>query len=169
MHVLDISRKSKNSLPRNFLICNIKFYKNNSHHVKTTTSCLYIEQELYSDEMFYKACVPLGDISPIIIYYCNFPLFYIFVKSQVINRTKKADFDLQPMQIRCHRWYWRSVNQNIRVVNNNPQNPQFYKSCTPYSLFVRAKIISPKKKKFWYQVRITSNEPEWKRTKSFLE
>ena len=29
--------KSKNSLPRNFLICNTKFKKNIYHHVKTTT------------------------------------------------------------------------------------------------------------------------------------
>ena len=56
---------------------------------------LSIEQELHSDEMFYKAYVPMGDVSPI-MYYCNFPLSYIFVKSQVIYRTQKADFDLQP-------------------------------------------------------------------------
>ena len=57
---------------------------------------LSIEQELHSDEMFYKAYVPMGDISPVIMYYCNFPLSYVFVKSQVIYRTQKADFDLQP-------------------------------------------------------------------------
>ena len=45
-----------------FLICNAKFYKKTSHHVKTTTLCLYLEQELHGDEVFYKGCVPLGDI-----------------------------------------------------------------------------------------------------------
>ena len=47
---------------RKLLIRDIKFYKNTSHHVKTTTSCLYLEQELHSDEMSYKACVPPDDI-----------------------------------------------------------------------------------------------------------
>ena len=62
------------------------------------------EQELHSDEMFYKFHVLMGHISPIIMYYCNFPLSYIFVKSQVIYRTQKVDFDLQPtsvIYIRC--------------------------------------------------------------------
>ena len=38
-----------------------RFYKNTFLHVKTTTLYLYLEQELHSDEMFYKACVPLSD------------------------------------------------------------------------------------------------------------
>ena len=58
-----------------------------------------LEQELHSDEMFYKVYVLMGDISPIIMYYCNFALSYIFVKSQVIYRTQKADFDLQPTSL----------------------------------------------------------------------
>ena len=59
-----------------------------------------------SDEMFYEVYVLMGDISPIIMYYCNFSLSYIFIKSQVIYRTQKVDFDLQynlyPMQSMCH-------------------------------------------------------------------
>ena len=39
-----------------------KFKKNTLRHVKTTTLYLHLEQELNSDEMFYKACVPLGDV-----------------------------------------------------------------------------------------------------------
>ena len=39
-----------------------KFLKNTLRHVKTTTLYLHLEQELNSDEMFYKACVPLGDV-----------------------------------------------------------------------------------------------------------
>ena len=31
-------------------------------HAETTTICFYVEQELHSYEMFYKACVPQGDI-----------------------------------------------------------------------------------------------------------
>ena len=57
------------------------------------------EQELHRDEMFNKVYVLIGNISPIIIYYCNFPLSYIFVKSQVIYRTQNADFDLQPTSV----------------------------------------------------------------------
>ena len=38
-----------------------RFYKNTFLHVKTTALYLYLEQELHSDEMFYKACVPLSD------------------------------------------------------------------------------------------------------------
>ena len=57
------------------------------------------EQELHRDEMFDKVYVLMGDISPIIIYFANFPLSYIFVKSQVIYRTRKADFDLQPTSV----------------------------------------------------------------------
>ena len=30
------------------------------------------------------------------MYYCSFSLSYIFVKSQVIYRTQKTDFDLHP-------------------------------------------------------------------------
>ena len=86
----------REKIPRKFLIRNTKFYKNTSDHVKTNTLCLYLEQELHIDGMFCKACVPLGDISPIKMYCCNFSLSYIFVKSQVIYSTQKADFDLQP-------------------------------------------------------------------------
>ena len=39
-----------------------KFYENTLRHVKTTTLHLYPEQELHSDEIFYKPCVPMGDI-----------------------------------------------------------------------------------------------------------
>ena len=39
-----------------------KFYKITLRHVKTNTLDLYLVQELRSDNMFYKACVPLGDI-----------------------------------------------------------------------------------------------------------
>ena len=62
------------------------------------------EQELHNDEMFYKVYVLMGDISPIIMYYCNFFLSYIFIKSPVIYRAQKANFDLQPtsvIYIRC--------------------------------------------------------------------
>ena len=38
------------------------------------------------------------------MYYVNFPLSYIFVKSQVICRTQKVDFDLQPTSIIYTRW-----------------------------------------------------------------
>ena len=38
-----------------------EFYKTTLRHCKTTTSYLYLEQELHSDEIFHKACVPLGD------------------------------------------------------------------------------------------------------------
>ena len=44
------------------------------------------------------------EIPPIIMYYFNFPLSYIFVKSQVICRTQKVDFDLQPTSIIYTRW-----------------------------------------------------------------
>ena len=46
----------------------------------------------------------MGDIFSIIMYYCNFPLYYIFVKSQVIYKTQKADFDLQPTSVIYIRW-----------------------------------------------------------------
>ena len=46
----------------------------------------------------------MGDIFSIIMYYCNFPLYYIFVKSQVIYRTQKADFDLQPTSVIYIPW-----------------------------------------------------------------
>ena len=39
-----------------------KVYTNIIRHVKTNTLYLYLEQELHSDKIFYKACVPLGDI-----------------------------------------------------------------------------------------------------------
>ena len=39
-----------------------KFSENTLSHVKTTTLYLYLEEELHSDEMFYKPCVPMGDI-----------------------------------------------------------------------------------------------------------
>ena len=39
-----------------------KFYENTLRHVKTTTLYLHLEQELHSDKMFYKPCVPVGDI-----------------------------------------------------------------------------------------------------------
>ena len=52
-----------------------------------------------SNEMFCKVYVLMGDISPIIMYYCNFPLSYIFVKSQMIYRTQKVDFDLHSTSI----------------------------------------------------------------------
>ena len=81
-------------------MCNTKFYKNTSQ--KTATSCLYLEQE-HSDEMFYKLYVLMGDITPVIMYYCNSPLSYIFDKSQVIYRTQKTDFDLQPTSVICIR------------------------------------------------------------------
>ena len=39
-----------------------KLCKSTLLHGKTTTSCLYFEQDLHSNKMFYKACVPLDDI-----------------------------------------------------------------------------------------------------------
>ena len=45
----------------------------------------------------------MGDITPVIMYYCNSPLSYIFDKSQVIYRTEKTDFDLQPTRVICIR------------------------------------------------------------------
>ena len=33
------------------------------------------------------------------MHYCSFSLSYIFVKSQVIYRTQKADFDLHPASV----------------------------------------------------------------------
>ena len=39
------------------------------------------------------------------MYYYNFPLSYIYVKSQVLNWTQKTDFDLQPISViytRCN-------------------------------------------------------------------
>ena len=38
-----------------------EFYETTIRHCRTTTSCLYLEEELHSDEIFRKACVPLGD------------------------------------------------------------------------------------------------------------
>ena len=35
----------------------------------------------------------------LLVYYCNFPLHCIFVKPQVIYRTQKTDFDLQPTSV----------------------------------------------------------------------
>ena len=48
----------------NFLILSYykEFYKITLRHVKTTTIYLEPEQELHSDEMFHKACAPLGNI-----------------------------------------------------------------------------------------------------------
>ena len=43
--------------------------------------------------------VLLDDISLIIMHYCNYPLSYIIVKSQVIYRIQKADFNLQPTSL----------------------------------------------------------------------
>ena len=54
--------------------------------------------------MLHKAYIPLGDISSILVYYCNFPLSYIFGKSQVIYSTQKADFDLQSTSVIYARW-----------------------------------------------------------------
>ena len=142
IHVLAIQRKSKTFSLRNFQICNTKFRNNTSHYVKTTTLCLYLEQELHSDEMSCKVF--------------NFPLPYIFVKPQVICRAQKADFDLQPtsvIYIRCkadviddtglriysvtlriqsecrkirtkitpntNTFYAVTVNQNLRVASHN--------------------------------------------------
>ena len=39
-----------------------EFYKTTLRHCKTTTLYIYLEQELNSDEIFHKACVPLGDV-----------------------------------------------------------------------------------------------------------
>ena len=39
-----------------------EFYKTTLRHVKTTTLYLYLEQELHSDEILRKACVPLSDL-----------------------------------------------------------------------------------------------------------
>ena len=39
-----------------------EFYKTTLRHYKTTTLYLYLEQELHSDEIFHKACVPLSDV-----------------------------------------------------------------------------------------------------------
>ena len=38
-----------------------EFYKTMLRHCKTSTSYPYLEQELHSDEIFHKACAPLGD------------------------------------------------------------------------------------------------------------
>ena len=45
----------------NIMYCT-KLCKNTLRHGKTTTSCLYFEQDLHNNKMFYKACVPLDDI-----------------------------------------------------------------------------------------------------------
>ena len=39
-----------------------EFYKTTLRHCKTTTLYLYVEQELHSDEIFHRACVPLSDV-----------------------------------------------------------------------------------------------------------
>ena len=39
-----------------------EFYKTILRHYKTTTLYLYLEQELHSDEIFHRACVPLIDV-----------------------------------------------------------------------------------------------------------
>ena len=57
----------------------------------------------------------MGDITPIIMYYCNSPLPYNFDKSQVKYSTQKTDFDLHPTSVICI-WcktddiddYWRT-------------------------------------------------------------
>ena len=55
--------KEGDSSPGNFLMMYYtKFYKKTLRHGKTTTLYFCIEQELHSDEMFYKTCVPPGDI-----------------------------------------------------------------------------------------------------------
>ena len=38
-----------------------EFYKTTLRQVKTTTLYLYLEQDLHIDEIFHKACIPLGD------------------------------------------------------------------------------------------------------------
>ena len=43
--------------------------------------------------------VLMDDIFLIIMYYCDYPLSYIFVKSQVIYRIRKADFNLHPTSL----------------------------------------------------------------------
>ena len=54
---------------------------------------------LFPDQTFPRRIFTLVDISPIIIYYWNFPLSYIFAKSQVMYRTQKSDFDLRPTSV----------------------------------------------------------------------
>ena len=100
--------------------------------------------------MLSKVYVLMGDTSPIIMYYCNSPLSYIFVKSQVVSRTQKADFDLQPtsvIYIRCKanviNDYWRtpytpylSISVQIRenTAQNNSEYEHFLRSdCKPKS------------------------------------
>ena len=41
----------------------------------------------------------MGDIFLIIMYYCDYPLSYIFVKSQVIYTFQRADLNLQPTSV----------------------------------------------------------------------
>ena len=38
------------------------------------------------------------------MYYCNFPLSYIFVNPQVISGTQKTDFDLHPNSVIYTEW-----------------------------------------------------------------
>ena len=77
-------------------------------------------------------CALLGDISPTIMYYCNYPfvlhLCQVTATGDIANykKSKKQILICNPpvcnfyaMQSRCHRWYWRTVYQNLRVVNNN--------------------------------------------------
>ena len=76
--------------------------------------------------MLNKVYGLMGDISPIIIYYCNFPLFYIFVKSQVIYRTQKAEFHLQPssvIYIRCKAGVIDDI-EGLRILRVFPYSVQ---------------------------------------------
>ena len=43
--------------------------------------------------------VLMDDIFLIIMYYSDYPLSYIFVKSQVIYRIQKPDLNLQPTSV----------------------------------------------------------------------
>ena len=43
--------------------------------------------------------VVMDDIFLIIMYYWDYPLSYIFVKSQVIYRIQKADLNVQPTSV----------------------------------------------------------------------
>ena len=54
---------------------------------------------LFSNQTFCQRSFPRLYISPIIMYYCNFPFSYVFVKLQVIHRTQETDFDLQPTSV----------------------------------------------------------------------
>ena len=54
---------------------------------------------LFSDQTFSRRRFPRLYMSPIIMHYCNFPFLYIFVKLQVLYRTRETDFDLQPTNV----------------------------------------------------------------------